>query len=108
MQCYIQDLPEQEVTELLRWANSRRRQVLDAAPGHRDGYGKPVKATDFERLSGYHALRHSSISILAVEGKTWDQIAALVGHLERRTTRRYVHFTPKDNRETADSIPFEF
>ncbi len=40
--------------------------------------------------------------------KTWDQIAAFVGHLDRRTTQRYIHFMPRDKRDTANSIPFEF
>lgn len=71
-------------------------------------FGKLVKCTDFERLDGYHALRHSFISILVAQGKTWDQIAAFVGHLDQRTTQRYIHFMPKDKRETANSIPFEF
>ena len=64
--------------------------------------------TDFERLDGYHALRHSFISILVAQGKTWDQIAAFMGHLDQRTTQRYIHFMPKDKRETANSIPFGF
>ncbi|MFQ5463534.1 MAG: tyrosine-type recombinase/integrase [Phycisphaerae bacterium] len=71
-------------------------------------FEKLVKGTDFERLDGYHALRHSFISILVAQGKTWDQIAAFVGHLDQRTTQRYIHFMPKDKRETANSIPFEF
>jgi len=71
-------------------------------------FAKLVKGTDFERLDGYHALRHSFISILVAQGKTWDQIAAFVGHLDRRTTQRYIHFMPKDKRETANSIPFDF
>jgi hypothetical protein len=41
-------------------------------------------------------------------GKTWDQIAAFVGHLDHKTTQRYIHFMPKDKRETANSIPFSF
>jgi len=57
---------------------------------------------------GYHALRHSFISILVAQGKTWNQIAAFVGHLDQRTTQRYIHFMPKDKRETANSIPFDF
>ena len=69
---------------------------------------KFVKETDFERLDGYHTLRHSFISILVAQGKTWDQIAAFVGHLDQRTTQRYIHFMPKDKRDTANSIPFEF
>jgi len=42
-------------------------------------FEKLVKDSDFERLDGYHALRHSFISILVSQGKTWDQIAAFVG-----------------------------
>ncbi len=70
-------------------------------------FEKLVKGTAFERLSGYHALRHSFISILVAQGKTWDQIAAFVGHLDQKTTQRYIHFMPKDKRETANSIPFD-
>ncbi len=69
----------------------------------------PPAVTDFELLAGYHhTLRHSFISILVAQGKTWDQIAAFVGHLDQRTTQRYIHFMPKDKRETVESIPFEF
>ena len=39
--------------------------------------------------------------------KTWDQMAAFVGHLDPKTTRRYIHFTPKDKRATVESIPFD-
>ena len=55
-----------------------------------------------------HAPRPSFISIRAAQRETWDQIAAFVGHLDQRTTRRYVHVMPRDKRETANSIPFEF
>jgi len=57
---------------------------------------EPVDGTEFERLDGYHALRHAFISVLLAQGKTWDQIAAFVGHLDPKTTRRYIHFMPKD------------
>ena len=46
--------------------------------------------------------------MLVAQGKTWDQIAAFVGHLDPKTTRRYIHFMPKDKRATVESIPFEF
>lgn len=67
-----------------------------------------VNGTEYAWLDGYHALRHSFISILVAQGKTWDQIAVFVGHLDQRTTQRYIHFLPKDKREVANSIPFEF
>ena len=79
---------------------------FDYTRGNERWKGKSKRT--FERLDGYHALRHSFISILVAQGKTWDQIAAFVGHLDRRTTQRYIHFMPKDKRETANSTPFEF
>ena len=92
-----------------RWKGKSKRTVEQRRGDKADRlFEKLVKGTDFERLDGYHALRHSFISILASQGKTWDQIAAFVGHMDHRTTQRYIHFMPKDKRETANSIPFEF
>ncbi len=71
-------------------------------------FAKLIKGTDFERLDGYLALQHSFISILVAQGRTWDQIAAFVGHLDRKTTQRYIHLMPKAKRDSVDSISFEF
>ena len=88
-----------------------------------DGHGcdgpRPMRSNFFPTRTGqvdsrwdvygaYHALRHSFISVLVAQGKRWDQIAAFVGHLDQKTTQRYIHFMPKDKRETAISIPFDF
>ena len=54
------------------------------------------------------ALRNSFICILAAQGKTWDQIAAFEGHLDQRSTQRYIHFISRDKRATVESVPFEF
>lgn len=92
-----------------RWKNRSNRSIEQRRCDRADRvFEKLVTGTDFERLDGYHALRHSFISVLVAEGKTWDQIAAFVGHLDTRTTQRYIHFMPKDKRDTANSIPFEF
>jgi len=92
-----------------RWKGKSKRTIEQRRCDKADRlFEKLVKGTDFERLDGYHALRHSFISILVFQGKTWDQIAGFVGHLDQRTTQRYIHFMPKDKRETANSIPFEF
>ncbi len=68
--------------------------------------GNATRPTAVATLSGSPS--HSVTSILVSQGKTWDQIAAFVGHLDQKTTQRYIHFMPKDKRETANSIPFEF
>jgi len=42
---FIQDLLEEEVTELLGRGKSERRAVVDAAAGYRNGHGKPRRVT---------------------------------------------------------------
>jgi putative transposase len=41
VQQFIQALLEEEVTELLGRTKSARREVVDAVPEYRNGYGKP-------------------------------------------------------------------
>jgi transposase-like protein len=45
VQGYVQDLLDEEVGELLGRARSQRRAAVDAAPGYRNGYGRPRKLT---------------------------------------------------------------
>ena len=45
VQQFIQALLEEEVTELLGRTKSARREAIDAAPGYRNGYGKPRHLT---------------------------------------------------------------
>jgi putative transposase len=45
VQRFIQSLLEEEVTELLGRTKSARREAVDAAPGYRNGYGKPRHLT---------------------------------------------------------------
>ena len=45
VQQFIQALLEEEVTELLGRTKSARREVVDAVPGYRNGYGKPRRLT---------------------------------------------------------------
>ena len=43
IQGLIQELLEEEITELLGRAKSARHSTLDGAPGYRNGYGKPAQ-----------------------------------------------------------------
>lgn len=45
MRGWLQDMLEAEVDELLGRAKSERRKAVDAAPGYRNGYGKPRRLT---------------------------------------------------------------
>jgi hypothetical protein len=39
---------------------------------------------------------------------TQNQAAAFTTQLDQRRAQRYSHFMPKDKRETANSLPFDF
>ncbi len=43
---FIQQILEEEVTELLGREKSERRRVVDATEGYRNGYGKPRRPGD--------------------------------------------------------------
>ena len=45
VQGFIQELLEEEVTELLGRGKSERRGVVDAPPGYRNGHGNPRRLT---------------------------------------------------------------
>ena len=45
VQEFIQQIMEEEVTELLGREKSERRSAVDAAAGYRNGYGKPRRPT---------------------------------------------------------------
>ena len=45
VQGFVQAILEEEVTALLGRGKSERRKAVDAAPGYRNGYGKPRKLT---------------------------------------------------------------
>src|ERR1700750_3201489 len=45
IQQFIQALLEEEVTDLLGRTKSTRKEAVDAAPGYRNGYGKPRRLT---------------------------------------------------------------
>ncbi len=45
VQAFVQDLLEEEVTALLGRGKSVRRDAVDAAPGYRNGHGKPRRVS---------------------------------------------------------------
>jgi putative transposase len=54
----IQQILEEEVTELLGRQKSERKAAVDAAPGYRNGYGKPRRLS---RSSGTITLRRPRV-----------------------------------------------
>jgi transposase-like protein len=62
VQRFLQALLEEEVTELLGCTKPARRQVVNAGPGYRTGYGKPRHLT---LTSGTITLRRPRIRDLS-------------------------------------------
>jgi integrase len=53
-----------------------------------------LEGSKWKVLRGFHVFRHSLISNLAEEGVSEPVIMELVGHLNRKTTGRYLHLRP--------------
>src|SRR5215831_3153481 len=53
-----------------------------------------VEGSKWKVLRGFHVFRHSLISNLAEQGVSEPVITELVGHLNRKTTGRYLHLRP--------------
>jgi integrase len=53
-----------------------------------------LEGSKWQVLSGFHVFRHSLISNLAEQGVSEPVIMELVGHLNRKTTGRYLHLRP--------------
>lgn len=54
-----------------------------------------VDGSKWTALPGFHCMRHSLISNLATQGVSDHVIMGLVGHLNRETTKRYLHLRPQ-------------
>jgi transposase-like protein len=85
VQGWLQDLLEEEVTELLGRRKSERAQMVDAAPGYRNGYGKP---------------RHLTLSSGTVTIRR-PRVRGLEGHFESRVLPLFLRQTP----EVRDLLP---
>jgi transposase-like protein len=85
VQVWLQDLLEEEVTELLGRRKSERAQMVDAAPGYRNGYGKP---------------RHLTLSSGTVTIRR-PRVRGLEGRFESRVLPLFLRQTP----EVRDLLP---
>jgi integrase len=63
-----------------------------------------VRGTRWERMRGWHVLRHSFISICASEGVDQRVLQGWVGHLSAVTHKRYTHLIPSREREIIHSV----
>jgi len=85
VQVWLQELLEEEVTELLGRRKSERSQMVDAAPGYRNGHGKP---------------RHLTLSSGTVTIRR-PRVRGLEGRFESRVLPLFLRQTP----EVRDLLP---
>jgi putative transposase len=85
IQSWIQDLLEDEVTEMLGRSKSERRTAVDGPPGYRNGYGKPRKL----------ALSRGTITVRRPR----------VRDLEERFESRIVPLFARRTKEVGDMLP---
>jgi putative transposase len=85
VQCWLQELLEEEVTELLGRGRSERREGIDAPPGYRNGYGKPRR--------------------LSMSGGTITLRRPRVRDVEERFESRVLPLFAKRTREVRELIP---
>ena len=52
----------------------------------------------------FHALRHTSATLLLSNGTNIKNVAARLGHAQLKTTNRYVHAVEQAERDAADTF----
>ncbi len=67
-----------------------------------------LEGSEFERLGGWHALRHSFITICVWKGYTFEQISQWTGHISPETQKRYTHYSSAASKTLMDGLPFQF
>lgn len=86
IQTWLQDLLEEEVTELLGREKSERRKEVDAAPGYRNGHGKPRHLT----------LSHGTIAVRRPRVRGLEgRFASRVLPLFKRQTKEVTELLPQ-------------
>lgn len=63
-----------------------------------------VEGSKWQVIRGFHCLRHSLISNLACKGASDHVIMGLVGHLNKETTRRYLHLRPETKENALGAL----
>jgi len=89
-----------------RIARSRRRKSevrLSPNQAH-DHFQRTLSASKWEKIKGWHCLRHSFISNLASQGIDQRIIDDFVGHTTEQMRRRYRHLFPDVKQAAIDAV----
>ena len=69
-----------------------------------DHFHRTLAGSKWERLRGFHVLRHSFASNCAAKGVDQRLINAWLGHQTEEMVRRYRHLLPNQSAEAIDSV----
>ena len=70
----------------------------------RDHFKRTLRGSKWEKIRGFHVLRHSFCSNLAAGGVDDRIIREWMGHMSEETARRYRHLFPDQQRRAIDSV----
>jgi integrase len=69
-----------------------------------DHFQRLIKDSKWDKMKGWHVLRHSFISICAADGVDQRMLQQWVGHLSEETHRRYLHLIPSKEQHAIANV----
>ncbi len=70
----------------------------------RDHFNRVLVGTKWERMRGLHCLRHSFVSACASMGVDQRLLQQWCGHMDEKTSRRYMHLYPSTQQAAIDRV----
>ena len=90
--------------------SKKRGRGRQAAPGAltrdeaHDHFQRLIKDSKWDKMKGWHVLRHSFISICAADSVDQRMLQQWVGHLSEETHRRYLHLIPSKEQDAIANV----
>ena len=69
-----------------------------------DHFQRLIKDSKWDKMKGWHVLRHSFISICAADKVDQRMLQQWVGHLSEETHRRYLHLIPSKEQHAIANV----
>lgn len=69
-----------------------------------DHFQRVIKDSKWDKMKGWHVLRHSFISICAADNVDQRMLQQWVGHLSEETHRRYLHLIPSKEQHAIANV----
>ena len=84
-------------------SKTKRADPLTSDQAH-DHFERTLKSSKWQKVKGWHCLRHSFISNLASQGIDQRIIDDFVGHTTEQMRRRYRHLFPDVKQAAIDAV----